>query len=167
MSTERDAFIAKYSQDVIDAVCGTGIFPSVAMAQMIIESANSQGQAGQGITAVQANNFFGIKADSSWTGAKKSFNTPNDGKPISYFRVYPTVKDSIVDHTKFLQLNSRYKTAGVFAAKTPEEQTDALAKAGYSEQPYPNYATALNAMITGYNLKKLDSGCVKKKLKTT
>ena len=82
MSAERDAFIAKYSQDVIDAVCGTGIFPSVAMAQMIIESANSQGQAGQGITAVKANNFFGIKASSAWTGQTMSFNTPNDAKPV-------------------------------------------------------------------------------------
>jgi mannosyl-glycoprotein endo-beta-N-acetylglucosaminidase/stage II sporulation protein P len=163
MSAERDAFIAKYSQDVIDATCGTGIFPSVKMAQMIIESANSQGQAGQGITARLANNFFGIKANTAWTGEKMAFNTPNDAKPVSYFRVYKTVKDSIADHTKFLQVNSRYKTAGVFTAKTPEEQTDALAKAGYSEKPYPQYATGLNAMIKGYNLKKLDSGCLKKK----
>jgi len=166
MSTQRDAFIAKYSQDVIDAVCGTGIFPSVKMAQMIIESANSQGVAGEGITARLANNFFGIKADPSWSGLKMSFNTPNDAKPVSYFRRYLTVKDSIVDHTKFLQKNSRYTTNGVFTAKTPEEQTDALAKAGYSEKPYPQYATALNVMIAGYNLKKLDDGCLKKKLGT-
>ncbi len=163
MSAERDAFIAKYSQDVIDATCGTGLFPSVAMAQLIIEGADEHGVAGNGITFRLANNGFGIKADPSWTGPKESFNTPNDGKPISYFRVYPSIKDSIADHTKFLKENSRYPSHGVFTAKTPEEQTDALAKAGYSEKPYPQYATGLNAMITGYNLKKLDSGCVKKK----
>jgi mannosyl-glycoprotein endo-beta-N-acetylglucosaminidase/stage II sporulation protein P len=163
MSLTRQQFIDKYSQDVIDSTCGTGIFPSVKMAQMIIEGADSKGVAGEGITFRLANNAFGIKADSSWTGEKKSFNTPNDGKPVSWFRVYPSIKDSIADHTRFLQKNSRYTKSGVFTAKTPEEQTDALAKAGYSEKPYPQYATALNQMIKLYNLKKLDDGCLKKK----
>lgn len=163
MSAERKLFIEKYKQDVIDATCGTGIFPSVKMAQMIIEGANSQGVAGAGITFVKANNAFGIKANTLWTGPKMSFNTPNDGKPVSSFRVYPSIKDSIIDHTKFLQQNSRYKNAGVFAAKTPEEQAMALAKAGYSEKPFPQYADGIIAMINGYNLKSLDSGCEKKK----
>ncbi len=163
MSAERDLFISQHEQEVIDANCDTGLFPSVAMAQMIIESANSLGQAGKGLPAVAANNYFGIKADSSWTGAKTSFNTPNDGSKISYFRVYPTIKDSIIDHTNFLKKNSRYTNAGVFTAKTPEEQAYALAKAGYSEKPYPQYADAIIAIINGYNLKSLDAQCGKKK----
>ena len=162
MSAERDAFIAKYKNDVISATEGTGIFPSVAMAQMIIESANSQGQAGQGITFRKANNAFGIKANSAWTGDKIAFSTPNDGQPISYFRVYPSIKDSIKDHAKFLQVNSRYKTNGVFTAKTPHEQAYALAKAGYSEKPFPLYAYGIIAMIKGYNLESLDSEAKKK-----
>lgn len=162
MSAERDAFIAKYKNDVINAVEGTGIFPSVKMAQMIIESANSRGQAGEGITFKQANNAFGIKANTTWTGDKMSFNTPNDGKPVSWFRVYPSIKDSIKDHTKFLQVNSRYKSNGVFDAKTPQEQSYALAKAGYSEKPYPQYAEGLIAIIRGYNLESLDSEAKKK-----
>lgn len=163
MSLSRVDFIKKYSQDVIDSTCETGIFPSVKMAQMIIESADSKGVSGNGITFTQANNAFGIKANSEWTGDKKAFSTPNDGKPISYFRVYNNIKDSISDHTTFLKVNSRYKTNGVFNAKTPEEQTDALAKAGYSEKPYPQYANALNNMIAIYKLKSLDEGCSKKK----
>lgn len=165
MSLARDQFITKWRNDVVATTCGTGIFPSVKMAQMLIESANSQGQPGQGITFLEANNAFGIKADSSWKGEKKSFNTPNDGKPVSYFRVYPTIKDSIADHTKFLQVNSRYAKAGVFAAKTPEEQLNAIAKAGYAESP--TYASALITIINAYKLKELDEECKKKTSETT
>lgn len=157
----RSEFIAKYKKDVVDSVCGTGIFPSVKMAQMIIESGDSYGNAGQGITFVKANNAFGIKKGVGWTGAVATFSTPKDGKPVSVFRVYPSIKDSIIDHTRFLQVNSRYKTAGVFTAKTPEEQLSALQKAGYSESP--TYASALTTMINTYKLKELDSECQKKK----
>lgn len=161
MSAQRDAFIKKYKQDVIDASCAAGIFPSVTMAQMIIESADSNGVAGNGITFVKANNAFGIKQGTGWTGAVATFSTPKDGKPVSVFRVYPTIKDSIIDHSNFLVVNSRYKNAGVFTAKTPEEQIRAIAKAGYSESP--TYADTIIAMINGYHLKDLDSGCQKKK----
>lgn len=155
MSKDRDIFIKKYANDVINATKGTGIFPSVKMAQFIIESSNSKGQSGQGITMVKANNGFGIKADKSWKGIKMVFNTPKDGKPVSVFRVYSTPYDSIVDHTKFLQSMPRYTKAGVFTAKSPEAQVDAIAKAGYSESP--TYATAIKKMISAYNLKALDS----------
>ena len=155
MSKEREQFINKYSNDVIKATQGTGLFPSVKMAQFIIESANSKGQAGQGITFLKANNGFGIKADKNWKGAKMAFNTPKDGKPISYFRVYATPLDSIKDHTQFMLNNKRYTTHGVFKATSPEAQIDALAAAGYSESP--TYAKALKAMVNAYNLKKLDN----------
>jgi mannosyl-glycoprotein endo-beta-N-acetylglucosaminidase/stage II sporulation protein P len=152
----RDEYIKKHTNAILTATKGTGIFPSVAMAQMIIEGANSKGESGKGITAIKANNHFGIKADKNWKGAKMAFNTPKDGKPVSEFRVYPSVTDSIKDHVKFLQTNSRYTKAGVFRAKTPEQQLDALAKAGYSEKPYPQYAKGIEAIIKGYNLKALD-----------
>lgn len=153
---ERNAFIKKYTNDVLSATKGTGLFPSVTMAQMIIESADSHGQSGEGITARLANNFFGIKADAGWHGMKLAFNTPNDKNKISYFRKYFFPVDSIKDHSDFLIKNSRYRTNGVFTAKTPQEQTDRLAKAGYSEKPYPQYANALNTVIKLYGLEKLD-----------
>lgn len=162
MSAQRDAFIAKYKSDVIATTCGTGIFPSVKMVQMLVEGADSKGVAGNGITFVKANNAFGIKADASWKGEKMAFNTPKDGKPVSYFRVYPSIRDSIADHTRFLQVNSRYKNAGVFDAKTPEAQLIAIGRAGYSESP--TYASTLITMINAYGLKKLDEECQKKKL---
>lgn len=158
----RQDFIYKYSSDVIDATCGTNLFPSVKMAQMIIESADGNGVAGNGITFVQANNAFGIKEGIGWSGPVKSFSTPNDANPVSVFRVYPSIKDSIVDHTYFLEKNSRYKNAGVFDAKTPEEQIKAIANAGYAESP--TYASAIIKIINDYNLKDLDAGCETKKI---
>ncbi len=142
-------FLDKYHNDIINATKGTGLFPSVKMAQMIIESSW-----GNGITAKQANNFFGIKADAGWKGEKKQFNTPKDGKPVNYFRVYKTPLESIKDHTAFLKSNSRYPKAGVFTATTPEEQITRIAKAGYAESG--KYDKAIINLINAYKLKELD-----------
>lgn len=155
-------FIKKHKQEVIDATFTTGIFPSVKMAQMIIESADSKGIAGNGITARMAKNFFGIKANNAWKGKKMAFNTPRDAQPVSYFRVYETVLDSIVDHTKFLQVNPRY--AAVFKAQTPYLQLVAIQKAGYAENK--NYAAVLNQIIVDYKLTSLDDEQEKKKVNT-
>ena len=148
-ASKTQEFIDKHKNDVIRATEGTGLFPSVKMAQMIIESSW-----GKGITAKEANNYFGIKADKGWTGNKKLFNTPRDAKKQNYFRVYPTALDSIKDHTKFLQVNSRYPKGGVFSATTPEQQIRAIAKAGYAEAG--KYDEAIIKLINAYNLKSLD-----------
>jgi len=154
MSKAREEFINKYKQDVINATAGTGILPSVKMAQFLIEAADNKGNPGKGITMVKANNGFGIKADKNYKGRKLAFNTPKDGKPVNYFRVYNNVADSIKDHTNFLLKNKRYTKHGVFKARNYKEQTQALQNAGYSESP--TYNIALNKIIEAYKLDKLD-----------
>ena len=154
MSKERQDFIKKYANDVVNATRNTGIFPSVKMAQLIIESADSKGRPGKGVTFVKANNGFGIKADKNYKFAKLAFNTPKDASKINYFRVYNSVQERIIDHTNFLLNNKRYTLNGVFNAKTPQEQTRALQLSGYAENP--NYANGLNALIKAYNLERLD-----------
>lgn len=148
--SKQSEFISKHKKEVIKATHGTGLFPSVKMAQMIIES-------GWGETAPvkYANNYFGIKADSSWKGDKVELNTPKDAKKKNYFRKYASALDSIKDHSSFLIKNKRYESAGVFNAKTAEEQIDAIAKAGYAESK--NYANTLKSVIKSNNLKSLDS----------
>lgn len=158
MSKETEIFIAKNAKDVILSVRGTGFFPSLKMAQLIIESSGKDEQGkfkiGRGLAVRKANNYFGIKADKRWKGKRIALNTPRDGKPVNYFRVYPTALDSLKDHTQFLLHNSRYKTNGVFTARTPQEQAEALQRAGYSESP--RYSKALIALIKAYNLEQLD-----------
>ena len=158
MSKETIDFINKNANDVIKSVEGTGIFASIKMAQMIIESSGKDESGkfviGRGLAVRKANNYFGIKADKSWKGKSVALSTPKDGKPVSLFRVYPTALDSLRDHTQFLLKNSRYKTSGVFTAATPQAQSEALQKSGYSESP--TYGKALMGLIKAYNLTALD-----------
>lgn len=149
MSAKTDNFIKLHKNEVIEATRGTGIFPSVKMAQMIIESSW-----GEGTAVKKANNYFGIKAEKGYTGDKVALSTPKDAAKVNYFRVYQTASDSIKDHTNFLKQNPRYTKSGVFNAKTPEEQIQAIANAGYAEATH--YVPAIMKIINAYKLKDLD-----------
>jgi len=148
MSFQRD-FIDNNSKAVIRASKGTGIFPSVSMAQMIIESGW-----GKDTLPRKYNNYFGIKKGSGWNGRTVWLPTPKDAKPYSEFRVYNNSLESIKDHISFLQKNKRYEKNGVFNSQTPEQQLYALKRAGYAESA--NYAPALINLISDYGLKSLD-----------
>jgi flagellum-specific peptidoglycan hydrolase FlgJ len=148
MSAQTE-FIDKHKLSVINATKGTKLFPSVKMAQMIIESGW-----GKSANARLANNYFGIKKGTGWKGETIVLNTPKDGKPVSTFRKYKSVLDSVIDHSSFLIKNKRYENNGVFSATTPEQQVKAIFKAGYAEAK--NYENTLNKLIAQYNLKELD-----------
>jgi flagellum-specific peptidoglycan hydrolase FlgJ len=148
MSKQSD-FINKHKQAVIEATHNTGIFPSVKMSQMILESGW-----GESANAKLANNYFGIKKGVGWEGETISLKTPKDASKVNVFRKYPTPYDSIVDHSSFLIKNKRYENAGVFKAKTPEEQIKAIAKAGYAEAG--DYVPKIMSVIKSNDLTKLD-----------
>lgn len=142
-------FISKYSQSAIGSSAGTGIFPSVKMSQAILESAWAEST-----LTKEANNFFGIKDSSEWSGETIEMPTPYDASKTSFFRVYNSDVESFLDHTNFLLRNSRYKNAVVFNASSPEEQAQALKNAGYAEDA--DYVGKINSLISQYNLKSLD-----------
>lgn len=150
----RKQFISKYSNVVKEASKNTGLFPSVFMAQAILESGN-----GNSKLTREANNFFGIKADKSWTGPVYEIKTKEfiDGKEVyevAKFRKYSTPLLSFLDRVMFLIDNKRYANNGVFNSITPEDQARALQKAGYATDP--NYANLLITLINQNNLKDLD-----------
>lgn len=152
--TERETYIHTYSLAVINAAEGTGLFPSLFMAQAVLESGN-----GQSSLAKKYNNHFGVKASSQWKGKVIELNTREviGGKEVivkAKFRWYDTSLDSFKDRVAFLRNNQRYTTFGVFSASTPEAQADALQKAGYATDP--NYANTLKWLIRNYDLKALD-----------
>lgn len=156
---ERSVFIAYYENLVKKVTKGTGLFPSVMMAQAILESADSQGNVGNSTLARVYNNFFGIKADSSWKGAKVNLKTGEvfDGVSTTVndaFRVYKDVETGFKDRVAFLKNNSRYTKAGVFSAQTPEAQAAALKAAGYATDP--DYVSKITGLINKHNLKELD-----------
>jgi len=150
----RKQFIEKFAPLAKDASRGTGLFPSVFMAQAILESGD-----GNSSLSRQANNYFGIKADKSWVGdfvIKPTTEYVNGVavKVDAKFRAYKSALQSFYDRVEFLQKNSRYKNAGVFIAATPEDQARALQKAGYATDP--NYANLLITLINQNKLKNYD-----------
>lgn len=153
----------QYFEELVTAVGKhtTELFPSVVLAQAILESGLFTASGPSGL-AVKYNNFFGIKASKSWTGKV----TPNlsteedDGTGKKYtikagFRWYDSVEDSVKDHNDMFKTDfskSFYK--GVLNAKTPSEQTKDL-QGTYATDT--KYASKLDAIIKQYNLIKYDT----------
>lgn len=148
-------FLSKYGDIFVIACQGTGLFPSVKLAQAALET-------GWGKSVV-GNNLFGIKASGEkspyWNGDTVTATTSEyrNGAyvpSVAQFRRYASLGDSIKDHTYFLQQNRRYKNAGVFSASNPEEQAQALQRAGYATDSL--YASKLINIINSHNLKQYD-----------
>ena len=129
---------------VKDSVQGTGLHPEIVIAQMAIES----GWGGSGLS-VRDNNFFGIKSYGKSGGKTWATKEERDGKMVNEnasFRGYESAEDSIKGYVDFMQTNPRYKKAGVFDAKTPEEQADAIQSAGYSTSS--TYSSAIKQTMS-------------------
>jgi flagellum-specific peptidoglycan hydrolase FlgJ len=155
----REEYIKKFGSVVLEVVKGTGLFPSLMMAQAILESSDKHGVPGNSTLARMHNNHFGIKADKSWLGPKVNLKTREviDGSDVvigDFFRVYEDVTQSFRDRVTFLKRHARYTKAGVFTAKSPEEQAEALQTAGYATDP--KYASILKSLILKLNLHELD-----------
>lgn len=94
-------------------------------------------------------NFFGIKADGAWQGARQTVNTLEfeGGAMVSRkasFRAYDSVGASFQDYVQFLQANPRYQPA-LAAKNNPDDFVRALQKAGYATDP--QYADKLIAIM--------------------
>ncbi|MBS7564661.1 glucosaminidase domain-containing protein [Mucilaginibacter sp. Bleaf8] len=150
-------FINHIAPTAIAACDGKRLFPSLMIAQACLES-----NYGQSKLSSLHNNFFGIKASAGWKGAVATFNTTEYVKQRKIviqqsFRSYPSLEAGFADRTRFLQVNPRYASNGVFKAKSPEEQALCFLKAGYATDP--SYPQKLVRIINQYNLKKYDSLC--------
>lgn len=127
--TDRE-FIKKYAAAMLEPTIGTNLFPSVTIAQALLE-----GAAGRSALARQHHNHYGIKAGTSWKGLTYFVSTGEQtiaGKKYTikdYFRSYASDYDCFRDRVKVLSL-PRYKL--VHLAKTPEKQAQALKDAGYA-----------------------------------
>lgn len=153
----RTEFIQKFTPVVIQAAAGSGLFPSLFMAQAILESSDKNGVPGASLLASKYNNYFGIKDSAAWTGKTVNLKTREvyNGKSeiiTDGFRVYDSPTESFADRVKFLKSNARYKK--VFAAVTPLQQAIELKAAGYATDP--SYASILQSIIKSNNLLILD-----------
>lgn len=123
-----------------------GISPEAIIAQAALET-------GWGRAAI-GNNIFGVKASPGWKGKTQDVATwedTNGGAPggevqiVDRFRDYDTIADSFADHFRFLEENSRYRNAGVFAKAGDEAYFVALQRAGYATDPA--YAAKLSSIL--------------------
>lgn len=153
--TDRQTFVKNYSNYVNESVKGTGILTGTLLSQAIIESSgkyntNNFWLVGGSKLSQKANNFFGIKANSTWKGEVYNIKTGEFTPSSQYyviadnFRKYNSVEDSIKDYVNFLLTNPRYEKAGVFKAKTVKEQAEKLKEAGYATAP--DYADVINSV---------------------
>lgn len=150
----RKEFIKEYGAFVHKVTKGTGILPGTLIAQLFLESSGG-GKVGGSKLSQDANNYFGIKCSGGWDGPKYNIDTREviNGRSVmvnACFRKYGSIKDSIIDYIDFLQTNQRYKTAGVFEAKTVKEQAEALKRAGYATAP--SYAQLVYDIYKPYAL---------------
>jgi len=94
------AYIKKYKDVAIREMKRTGIPASITLAQGILESNN-----GQSRLAKKANNHFGIKCHSEWSGRKIYHD---DDEKHECFRKYRNAELSYRDHSDFIKNGNRY-----------------------------------------------------------
>lgn len=154
----EQAFLDKASRQAQKAAKKYGVYPSVMIAQAIVES--DWGRSG---LATSANNLFGIKAGDGWTGETYTSRTREESNGKSYyinaaFRKYPTYEGSFDDNGNKLRNGvswdaNRYKSAWIENANSYQAVTKALtgtyATAG-------NYNKILDNRIVTYDLTQYD-----------
>lgn len=145
----------------------SGILASVTMAQFILES----GFGGTDL-AQSANNLFGMKASlsgSNWAGSTwdgvsvyKKQSPEDDGKgnityPISTFRKYHSIEDSIKDHSAYLRnakKGSSLRYAGLIGEKDYKKAITIIKNGGYATDS--KYIEKICSIIERYNLTQYD-----------
>ncbi|MFN7239512.1 MAG: glucosaminidase domain-containing protein [Chitinophagales bacterium] len=119
---------------------------SITLAQGLIET-----ESGNSLLATKANNHFGIKCKTEWTGVTfiKDDDTKNE-----CFRSYGTAEESYRDHSIFL-LKPRYSILFSYDMTDYRSWAYGLKQAGYATNP--NYPTMLIKYIEDFKLFQFDN----------
>lgn len=149
-------YIQQFKDIAIQEMARSGIPASITLAQGILESG-----AGQSELAQKANNHFGIKCSTNWTGAtyyKTDDDYDENGQLIkSCFRAYEAVEKSFHDHSDFLtDPRKAYRYGPLFELGPTDYQGWAygLKEAGYATSD--TYPSKLIDLIQRYNLSDYD-----------
>ncbi|MDN4067547.1 glucosaminidase domain-containing protein [Paenibacillus vini] len=142
-------FLIKYAAAAQKEELRSGIPASVTLAQAALES-------GWGRNSI-CNNMFGIKANKGYSGPSCSSKTNEEVGGVNIeitakFRSYSSPEASIVDHSKFLLENPRYRVA--LSKVNPYEFANELQRAGYATDS--QYANKVKSIIRSENLTSLD-----------
>ncbi|NDW08852.1 glucosaminidase domain-containing protein [Dysgonomonas sp. 520] len=148
-------YIKLYKDVSIEHMGKYKIPASITLAQGLLESG-----AGTSSLAKKANNHFGIKCHSDWTG--KKYYMKDDG-PKDCFRHYNSVADSYNDHAVFLTKYARYSPLFKLDITDYKGWAKGLQTSGYATDK--GYANKLIGMIETYELYEYDKSDGKKESK--
>jgi len=154
------AYIETFKEVAKSNMKDHGIPASITLAQGILESG-----AGKGRLCLEANNHFGIKCHTGWTGPSI---THDDDAAQECFRKYNHPAESYRDHSYFLTSRPRY--AGLFKLDKGDYQgwAKGLRAAGYAtDTKYPDKLISLierfqlylydNEVLERQNMKVFDT----------
>jgi flagellum-specific peptidoglycan hydrolase FlgJ len=146
------AFFAKYAPAAQRTCRGTGLLPSVTLAQAALES--NWGESG---LSKYHNNFGGIKAGRYWRGATVTLPTTEEikGKLVkttAAFRKYPTADAYFADRIQLFRSLSRY--ASLLRVDTYKAEAMLFTQTGYCTDTH--YGPKLIAIIEQHGLTKYD-----------
>ncbi|MFM9825405.1 glucosaminidase domain-containing protein [Flavobacterium sp.] len=123
---------------------------SIILGQALLESGS-----GVGTLCVQANNHFGIKCNSEWTGESVRYN---DDAIDECFRKYTNPIDSFRDHSLFLSGKKRYSSLFNLNKTDYKSWAKGLKEAGYATDEL--YPSKLITIIEKYQLYQYDTEIV-------
>lgn len=152
--TPQEQFIASIAEAAVESTYATGVPASVTIAQAILES-----YWGSSRLAREANNYFGIKAQTrSGSAGSVRFDVWEviGGRNVMQsqaFRAYKTVAESFVDHGVFFVENGRYARA-MAVKDDPRQFAREVNRAGYATDP--SYASKLIGLMDRYDLYRYD-----------
>lgn len=119
---------------------------SITLAQGLLETGNGNSE-----LARMANNHFGIKCKSEWTGPTY---LKDDDEKNECFRKYGSVYESYSDHSVFLATRDRYRFLFDLELTDYKRWAKGLKSAGYATNP--EYANLLIKIIEENGLHELD-----------
>lgn len=150
---EKINYIEKYKDLAIVEMYRSGIPASITLAQALHES-----NAGRSPLALEANNHFGIKCKTYWTGGTYYYEDDDldrFGNLVeSCFRSYATAVESYVDHSNFLMESERYSPLFALDKNDFASWAWGLKECGYATDP--DYAVKLIKIIYEYDLSRFD-----------
>ncbi|MCC6725533.1 MAG: LysM peptidoglycan-binding domain-containing protein [Saprospiraceae bacterium] len=155
-NSDYQAYVDKYKKLAVKEMNRAGIPASIKVAQALLESG-----AGNSELARKANNHFGVKCHSDWTG--KTYELEDDeyddfgNIKKSCFRKYKNVEDSYIAHSEFLRDPRKANRYGfLFRLDITDYKRWArgLKTAGYATAG--NYDNQLIKIIETYELYQYD-----------
>jgi flagellum-specific peptidoglycan hydrolase FlgJ len=147
-------YVDNYKDLAVVEMYRTGIPASITLAQGLLES-----NYGTSRLATEANNHFGIKCKSYWTG-KTYYHKDDDynkkGQLMeSCFRAYDSDIDSYIDRSNFLSQTERYKVLFSYSNTEYAAWANGLKYCGYATDD--SYASKLIDKIEKYHLYVYDT----------